>query len=1786
MWALVRFSPNVQDNFYVLDIDLFDEDENLCVYMRALQFEGRGIDNKSESSEPLFPQPLEKPNQVTKMKEKNMSNASRSHSKELIHSPEKTEATDELLYFTESWLKAEQDKNISSHTGNLKAKIICFLSSPSHQQQFQTQCATNGIDSEQLIWVSSLNPPSEKMANHFYINPDSSVEFDEVMQNILQEYPDISAILYLWPTESSHFIQDHQPIVYLVQAMIKHKLTCSMLMLAGFYKDELEKCWLESWTGYVRSLKIVLSNTVVKLVLEPLPQQSNEPKVDGYFNHIVNELFDNRQPVISYQESGRFALNLKQMQLSLNNAEPKDLIQGTILITGGLGGLGYLFAQYLIGRDKVTNLILMGRSSLDERRQKQLDELNKGNCHVDYMQADVSDVNSMRQALHKLNVAPETIIGVIHAAGQNSEVLIQDKKYQDFQKIISPKVMGTLALDQLFRDTPLKFVCYFSSSSAILGDFGSCDYAIGNRFQMNYAHYRNQLVKEEKLSGQTYAICWPVWRSGGMTSDSEANQLYLQSSGQQMLEDDEGTEIFSTIVAQAVEQVLVMKGQAKSILRFLGVQKNQKTQKSTQSLLAVLKKHQLTGLTTQRRIEQELKLITSELLKIAPDKLERDVNLAEFGFDSISLMSFARALSDHYGIEITPAIFFSHTTFEQLTSYFLTEHLTTLEALYQTQTQVKPTAPPLQNTARVPALPTKRTKNWRRLGKQSSQGHEPIAIVGMSGLFPQANSIAEFWDILEQGQCVITEVPSSRFDWRAFYGDPKIQAAKTDSKWGGFIPSADEFDAFFFEISPKEAEVMDPRQRLILQESWKALESAGFVSDKLKDNKIGMFVGVEGEAPMFSSDANVTSVHNAVLASRLSYFLNLNGPVMALNTACSSGLVAAHQAILNLQNEDCDAAVVAGVNLVLSPLMHIALSQAGMLSPDGTSYAFDKRANGLVIGEAVVALVFKKLSKAEEDGDIIHAVIRGSGVNYDGRTNNIMAPSGKSQRDLIRGIYDKYQVNSNEIAFILGHGTSTRLGDSVELNALDEVFKDKKESNASCVIGSLKNNIGHTFAASGLVNLVAMVEALKHNLIPSTVHCQQLTDYVSWEKSHFHIANENVPWTDTGNKKRLGAISAFGINGTNAHMVVESYSDVIKHVGLNISLNLIPISAKSIQSVIQKAVELQVILKEQVLEQKLTLESISYTLQAGRIHYDYRVAFIVKDIGEIIYLLEKFINGEKHPHIFQGERKKDIYENMAIKNYFNDVASKEITADDIEAIADLYCQGYTIDWGIIWKNDCPSKIQLPTYPFANEHYPMNSSGNAMLINIYSELDEKNKIKSKAKLKTKSNLREGRAEYRLKFSKDVDGSSGESINLDNKEKIKLLLIDSVESILGSHLVDDDFDKFYADIGLTSLGMMKLAARIKQQVDSSFQPDAFFEYNTLSSLSEHLVQTYFKEINSIVVTKSKATALLLPLSSDNTFEYKKSASEPAGPKKTMLNLAPELIRLNEVKEGRPIFWFHPGTGSVQPYYNIAIQLNRPFFAIEPKGWSTAAKPLFGTNQLAEYYCDILEKIHSQAPFDLGGYSFGGSLAYEVTRLLQERNNSVSSIVMVDSYVINSKYKLSRLKEKKSLFFNISIALLATEMSFEDVINNYLPKLSKTEFSETKKQSDIIAIISSAMIKAGSKKGTPQLEKELQHKAIICYKFNMSNFIVKPLVDNAVQCIYLKNKNGLFYQESLNSTVGNELVGIQSVNDYWLPFKENLLNFELIDINASSHLDMLIEPESIESIINILKKIYDEK
>lgn len=435
--------------------------------------------------------------------------------------------------------------------------------------------------------------------------------------------------------------------------------------------------------------------------------------------------------------------------------------------------------------------------------------------------------------------------------------------------------------------------------------------------------------------------------------------------------------------------------------------------------------------------------------------------------------------------------------------------------------------------------------NKRRRFHSNSDG---IAVVGMAGRFSDARDIRRFWENLTAGRDSIQPVPLERWPgYDCFEDDPAVKD-KTPSRFGGFLSGIDEFDPLFFNISPMEAELMDPQQRLFLQEAWTALEDAGYRASDLSGVKCGVFVGVtavdyqerlqrEGvpvNATLFTGNSS------SILAARISYFLNLRGPAVSMDTACSSSLTAISLACESIRGGMCAMAIAGGVQVLTTPDLLIKTGNSNMLAPDGRCKTFDHRADGFVPAEGAGAVVLKSRSAAETDGDHIYGIISGWGLNQDGKSNGITAPSAPSQTALEKEVYDRFAIDPRTISYIETHGTGTILGDPIEVDALTDAFRHYTSDTGFCALGSVKTNIGHALAAAGIAGFIKLMLCCRHRVLVPSLHFEKANPHIDFAGSPFYVNTELKEWKPDAGLTARGAISSFGFSGTNAHLVVET----------------------------------------------------------------------------------------------------------------------------------------------------------------------------------------------------------------------------------------------------------------------------------------------------------------------------------------------------------------------------------------------------------------------------------------------------------------------------------------------------------------------------------------------------------------------------------------------------------------------------------------------------------------------
>jgi acyl transferase domain-containing protein len=525
---------------------------------------------------------------------------------------------------------------------------------------------------------------------------------------------------------------------------------------------------------------------------------------------------------------------------------------------------------------------------------------------------------------------------------------------------------------------------------------------------------------------------------------------------------------------------------------------------------------------------------------------------------------------------------------------------------------------------------------------------EPIAIIGIGCRFPGgANSPEAFWQLLTREVDAITEMPAGRFDIDSLYHPTPATPGKIVTRQGGFLEQIDQFDAAFFNISPREANCMDPQQRLLLEVVWEAFEDAGQLPAKLAGSRTGVFIGMwtnDYEDKMYDLSQDVdlyitTGGGRYAASGRISYIFDFQGPSMTLDTACSSSLVAVHLACQSLWNGESELALAGGVNLILEPQISIGYSRSKMLSPDARCKFGDAQANGYVRSEGVGVILLKPLSQALADKDPIYALVRGSAVNNDGRSSELLvAPSPKTQIQMLREAYRSAGVMPGQVSYVEAHGTGTRVGDPVELQALGAVLAEGRPAGRPCLVGSVKTNIGHAEAASGIAGLIKAALCLKHRAIPASLHFREPNPAIPWSELPMVVQQQGGPWP-AQDGPALAGVNSFGVTGTNAHIVLQeppaSPEKKEAFQPTDSRAYLIPLSAHTSEALTEQAQALI------LFAQKGSLQDLGYTLALRRTHHPYRLTLVAHEPQELDDLLQAFLSGKASPNISSGHQEID-----------------------------------------------------------------------------------------------------------------------------------------------------------------------------------------------------------------------------------------------------------------------------------------------------------------------------------------------------------------------------------------------------------------------------------------------------------------------------------------------------------------------------------------------------------------
>ena len=704
-------------------------------------------------------------------------------------------------------------------------------------------------------------------------------------------------------------------------------------------------------------------------------------------------------------------------------------------------------------------------------------------------------------------------------------------------------------------------------------------------------------------------------------------------------------------------------------------------------------------------------LFKGDLSKVSPER-----NFMDLGIDSTQLISLVKNLEKATGEEMYPTLFFEYQNIRELSGFLVETYPNLFSAdtkrpITHASKTNQPVSVPANGPVESPMVKSSGTQIKPTISpvsfgapaaiRNKDTTKEPVAIVGMQGVFPGSGDVNQFWDHLYAQSDLVTEIPADHFDYRPWY-DPTPQAAdKMYCKWGSFIEDVDKFDAPFFNISPREAEVMDPQLRYLLQILYGTAEDAGYVN-QIRGTDTGLYVGVcfHDYAQEMAALGHKVNPHEGtgnaatMLANRPSFYFDLTGPSMAIDTACSSSLFAMHTAVRAIQNGECSQAFVAGVNLLLSSHHYRYFCSIGALSSTGRSHTFDSRADGYVPGESIAALLLKPLSQAEADGDRIYGIVKGSAVSHGGYTPSITAPSVDGEVNVLEKAWKDAGISPETLGYVEAHGTGTKLGDPIEVNALKKAFAKHTKAEKTTAIGSAKAHIGHTEGAAGIVGVIKALLSINNKTIPAMPKFEAINPYIKLDESPFYINTKPEEWKSDQNHPRRAGISSFGFGGAYAHMVVEEYPEQLtmgnEQLTKEDTLVIIPLSAKNKDRLKETAKNLLNYLENPITPSHPhphpthTLAQLSYTLQTGREAMEERLAIVTNDIEELKTQLINY--GEnKLDGLFTGNIKKDkpgfVLEGDAGQAYIRTAIEKKQT----NALAQLWVNGVAFDWDLFLR---------------------------------------------------------------------------------------------------------------------------------------------------------------------------------------------------------------------------------------------------------------------------------------------------------------------------------------------------------------------------------------------------------------------------------------------------------------------------------------------------------------------
>ncbi|WP_161624829.1 SDR family NAD(P)-dependent oxidoreductase [Streptomyces spectabilis] len=1000
---------------------------------------------------------------------------------------------------------------------------------------------------------------------------------------------------------------------------------------------------------------------------------------------------------------------------------------GVYLITGGAGGLGRIFARDIARRAPGAVLCLTGRSPLGPAVEADLAALRAEGARPEYHVLDVTDGRATERLVRKLTRRHKALHGVLHAAGVLHDAFLQRKSVAEFRRVLAPKLAGCRAVDDATKGLDLDFFALFSSVMGATGNVGQGDYAVANAFLDEFARHRATRVAAGERGGRTLSVAWPLWHGGGMGADDDTRKALRTRGGFLPMATDAGIEAFHRALDRAEPHVVVWAGE-----RAAGTRALSGTAPAPEPVRAAPDAGRATSAgapdekALRTRTLEFLKAELCRLTQLPPGEIDDAEPLGSYGMDSILATELTAGLEKTFG-SLPKTLLFEYHTLAELGGYFLGGHRAVLEGMFADAAE-RTEAPAVRPVTR--AATTAPRPEGRADAPAAEDSALDIAVIGLSGRYPEARDVHEFWDNLRAGRDCVVEVPEDRWDWREYYEQDRTVPGRHYSKWGGFIDEVDRFDPLFFNIAPHEADYLDPQERLFLEHAWTAMEDAGYTRERLgratgdgAAGRVGVYAGVmwgqyqllfpDGDAGRGNPHALGSSY--ASVANRVSFVLNLHGPSMTVDTMCSSSLTAVELACRDLRGGRTRLAFAGGVNVTVHPNKYLGLSTGQFISSQGHCESFGVGGDGYIPGEGVGVVLLKPLRDAERDGDPVYGVIKGSGVSHGGRTNGYTVPNPRAQQAAIQDALGESGVDPRAISYVEAHGTGTKLGDPIEITGLSQAFTAASPEGAGaaapCYLGSAKSNIGHCESAAGIAGLTKVLLQLQHGQIAPSLHSATLNPHIDFARTPFVVNQELRDWerpvVDGRPQPRIAGVSSFGAGGANAHLIVAEHTDR-RPAPAGHGPQLFPLSAKDGERLRAYAERLLDFARDKAQSADVTPADLAYTLQTGREAMDERLGVVADSFAALAEKLARHLAGDTAVDgVCRGNAKRD---RKALA-----VVPAEELAETVATLArrgklpellELWARGAAADWQALHADAvaAPRRISAPTYPFARERH--------------------------------------------------------------------------------------------------------------------------------------------------------------------------------------------------------------------------------------------------------------------------------------------------------------------------------------------------------------------------------------------------------------------------------------------------------------------------------------------------